>query len=76
MRDIQMVTWVAQRHFHVQSMHGLVDVGFLHPDEYIRLQKGLRKLWKIRFALHLLAGRKEDRLLFDYQKQLAVVFGY
>ncbi|GAA4809552.1 bifunctional uridylyltransferase/uridylyl-removing enzyme [Marinicella pacifica] len=76
LRDIQMVTWVAQRHFHVQSMHGLVDVGFLHPDEYIRLQKGLRKLWKIRFALHLLAGRKEDRLLFDYQKQLAVVFGY
>lgn len=76
LRDIQMVTWVAQRHFHVKSMHGLVDVGFLHPDEYIRLQKGLRKLWKIRFALHLLAGRKEDRLLFDHQKELARVFGY
>lgn len=76
LRDIQMVTWVAQRHYHVSSMHGLVDVGFLAPDEYIRLQKGQRKLWKIRYALHLLAGRKEDRLLFEYQKPLAKIFGH
>lgn len=76
LRDIQMVTWVAQRHFHVSSMHGLVDVGFLQPDEYIRLQKGQRKLWKIRFALHLLSGRKENRLLFEHQKKLAKIFGY
>ncbi len=76
LRDIQMVTWVAQRHFHVKSMHGLVDVGFLLPDEYIQLQKGMRKLWKIRYALHLLAGRKEDRLLFEHQKQLAKIFSY
>lgn len=76
LRDIQMVTWVAQRHFHVQSMHGLVDVGFLLPAEYIQLQKGMRKLWKIRCALHLLAGRKEDRLLFEHQKELARIFSY
>lgn len=76
LRDIQMVTWVAQRHFHVSSMHGLVDVGFLLPEEFIQLQKGRRKLWKIRYALHLLAGRKEDRLLFEHQKSLAKIFGY
>ena len=76
LRDIQMVTWVAQRHFHVSSMHGLVDVGFLHPEEYLQLQKGMRKLWKIRYALHLLVGRKEDRLLFEYQKDLAKIFSY
>ena len=76
LRDIQMVTWVAQRHYHVSSMHGLVDVGFLHPEEYLQLQKGMRKLWKIRYALHLLAGRKEDRLLFEHQKDLAKIFSY
>ncbi|MCF6300439.1 MAG: [protein-PII] uridylyltransferase [Proteobacteria bacterium] len=76
LRDIQMVTWVAQRHFHVSSMHGLVDVGFLEPGEYINLQKGRRLLWKIRFALHLLSGRKEDRILFEYQKKLAIIFNY
>ncbi len=76
LRDIQMVTWVAQRHYHVSSMHGLVDVGFLYPEEYLQLQKGMRKLWKIRYALHLLAGRKEDRLLFEHQKELAKIFSY
>ncbi|WP_395377324.1 [protein-PII] uridylyltransferase [Marinicella sp. W31] len=76
LRDIHMVTWVAQRHFKVKSMHGLVDVGFLQPDEYISLQKGRRYLWKVRFALHHLAGRKEDRLLFDHQKPIAEIFGY
>ncbi|MFC3194881.1 [protein-PII] uridylyltransferase [Marinicella sediminis] len=76
LRDIQMITWVAQRHYHVPSMHGLVDVGFLLPEEYLQLQKGMRKLWKIRYALHLLAGRKEDRLLFEHQKSLAKIFSY
>jgi len=76
LRDIQMVTWVAQRHYHVSSMHGLVDVGFLYPEEYLQLQKGMRKLWKIRYALHLLAGRKEERLLFEHQKELANIFSY
>ncbi len=33
-------------------------------------------LWRVRFALHLIAGRREDRLLFDHQKQVAEKFGY
>ncbi len=76
LRDIQMVGWVAHRHFNTQSLHGLVDAGFLEEHEYLTLQKGQRWLWKLRFALHQLAGRKEDRLLFDYQPKLAARFGY
>lgn len=76
LRDIQMVGWVAQRHFNTQSLHGLVDAGFLEEHEYLTLQKGRRWLWRLRFALHHLAGRKEDRLLFDYQPKLAALFGY
>ena len=33
-------------------------------------------LWKVRFGLHLLTGRHEDRLLFDHQIRLAQIFGY
>src|SRR4029453_18924138 len=33
-------------------------------------------LWKIRFALHVLTNRREDRLLFDHQIRLAKMFGY
>jgi len=44
--------------------------------EYEQLEKGQSFLWKIRFALHTLRGRREDRLLFDYQRELAQQFGY
>ncbi len=76
LRDIQMVTWVANRHYGAASLHDLVEVGFLEEREYGALIDGQRYLWRLRFALHLLAGRKEDRLLFDLQRALAAEFGY
>ncbi len=76
LRDIQMVSWVAQRFFQTNSLHELVDEGFLTEHEYIRLMKGQNFLWKVRFALHIIAKRKEDRVLFDYQLKLAKIFGF
>ena len=76
LRDIQMVSWVAQRFFQTSSLHELVDAGFLTEYEYIRLIKGQNFLWRVRFALHIIANRKEDRVLFDYQLKLAKIFGF
>lgn len=76
LRDIQMIGWVAKRHFGAEDLRGLVDHGFLTRTEYQTLINGLSFLWRIRFALHLHTGRREDRLLFDYQKHVAGVFGY
>lgn len=76
LRDIQMVSWVVQRFFQTNSLHELVDAGFLTEYEYIRLKNGQNFLWKVRFALHIIAERKEDRVLFDYQLKLAKVFGF
>jgi [protein-PII] uridylyltransferase len=76
LRDIQMVSWVAQRFFQTSSLHELVDEGFLTEHEYIRLIKGQTFLWRVRFALHIIAKRKEDRILFDYQLKLAKLFGF
>jgi len=76
LRDIQMIGWVAKRHFHASSLHQLVDHGFLTEGEYQALLDGQNHLWRIRFALHLLTGRHDDRLLFDYQRTLAEQFGY
>jgi [protein-PII] uridylyltransferase len=41
-----------------------------------RLEDGQAFLWRIRFALHVLTGRREDRLLFDHQKKLAETLAY
>ena len=76
LRDIQMITWVTKRHFGTASLEQLVERAFLSEDEYQTLVAGRNLLWNIRFALHSLTGRSEDRLLFDYQRTLAEQFGY
>ena len=76
LRDIQMIGWVAKRHFGAATLRELVDHRFLTPGQLRRLEEGQAFLWRIRFALHILTGRREDRLLFDHQKNLAEMLGY
>ncbi|MFZ5594895.1 MAG: [protein-PII] uridylyltransferase [Pseudomonadota bacterium] len=76
LRDIQMIGWVAKRHFGATTLHDLVGHGFLTESEYQELIAGQNFLWRVRFALHTLAGRREDRLLFDHQKTVAQQFGF
>lgn len=76
LRDIQMIGWVAKRHFGARTLTALVEHNFLTDEEYQALIDGQNFLWKIRFGLHSLANRREDRLLFDHQRTLAEQFGY
>ncbi len=76
LRDIQTIAWVAKRHFDADSLDGLVTHGFLTEAELKRLKLAQAFLWKVRFGLHVLTGRREDRLLFDHQLRLAQSFGY
>jgi len=76
LRDIQMIAWVTQRQFGTRSLHDLVDHGFLTEEEHRALIRGRNFLWQIRNGLHYLAGRREDRLVFDLQRGLATQLGY
>jgi [protein-PII] uridylyltransferase len=76
LRDIQTIGWVAKRRFGAESLDDLVPRGFLTPGELRRLKQAQAFLWKVRFGLHVLTGRREDRLLFDHQIRLAQTFGY
>ena len=76
LRDIQTISWVAKRHFRTDTLEDLVTHGFLTAREYADLTQGQEFLWKVRYALHILTGRNENRLLFDYQRTLAAQFGY
>jgi [protein-PII] uridylyltransferase len=76
LRDIQTVGWVAKRHFGAATLEDLVGHGFITETEFHQLNEGLMLLWRIRFALHMITGRSENRLLFDYQRQIAQIFGY
>jgi [protein-PII] uridylyltransferase len=76
LRDIQTIAWVAKRHFGTDSLDGLASHGFLTFAELRRLHQAQAFLWKVRFGLHALTARHEDRLLFDHQIRLAQSFGY
>ncbi|TCS40706.1 [protein-PII] uridylyltransferase [Reinekea marinisedimentorum] len=76
LRDIQNIGWVAKRHFGDSSLADLVSRDFLTDAEYQDLIQGQDFLWRVRYALHMITGREEDRLLFNLQEQVAEIFGY
>jgi len=76
LRDIQTVLWVARRQYGTLNLHALAGEGFLLESENELLASSQDFLWKVRYALHMLAGRAEDRLLFDHQRSLAALLGY
>ncbi len=76
LRDIQTIRWVALREHGRGDLEYLVSRSFLSPSELRLLLQGREFLWRVRFALHLLTGRHEDRLLFDHQARIAQLFGY
>ncbi len=76
LRDIQLIGWIAKRHFSVSILKELIDHNFLTTGQLKRLHDGQNFLWRIRYGLHILTKRREDRLLFDHQKKLAEILGY
>ncbi|MEQ1528977.1 MAG: [protein-PII] uridylyltransferase [Methylococcales bacterium] len=76
LRDRQVIAWVFKRHYNSSTLKELIKYGFLPKSEYAELVAALEILWRIRYALHLLTNRCEDRLIFDYQRDLAHEFGF
>jgi [protein-PII] uridylyltransferase len=76
MRDIQTIKWVAKRFFNVTNFEKLSATGLFTEKEYSILVDGEEFLWRVRYGLHILTKRPEERLLFEYQRELAKQFGY
>ena len=75
-RDINQIGWIAKRHFRVNRIYDLVHLGFISEFELGVLEEAESFLWEIRHHLHRLTKRDENRLLFDYQRDIATLFGY
>jgi len=76
LRDIQTIGWVAKRHFGADTLRDLVAHGFITEAEFVELDACQCVLWRIRFALFIVSGRSDTRVLFDYQRRMAELFGY
>ena len=76
LRDLQTIVWIAKRHFGVRTLKQLSAGEFFTEEEFALLLSTEDFLWKVRYGLHMIAGRAEERLLFDFQRELATLFGY
>lgn len=76
LRDLQLISTILKRHFGFKKLINLVKNGVITTHEYEQYLSTLHFLWRVRFGLHVLARKREDRILFNYQKQLALLFGY
>ena len=76
LRDIQTISWVAKRYFQVRTLKQLEGKGFFTEEEFSLLYSGEEYLWRVRYGLHMVAKRAEERLMFDHQRELATLFGF
>jgi len=76
LRDLQTVIWVARAAGFGRKWQELAAHGLITPFEVRQLQRNEGMLKLIRARLHAIAGRREDRLVFDLQTAVAESFGY
>ena len=74
LRDLQTVLWIARAAGIGSRWSQLASRGLLTQDEARHVARRERVLQHLRIRLHYLAGRREDRLVFDLQNQLAANF--
>ena len=78
LRDVQTQFWMVRAVYGALSPNELVhgSLGLLEPQELRRLRRSWDFLWTVRFHMHYISGRAEDRLTFDLQPVVGARMGY
>ena len=71
LRDLHTLFWIGKYAYQLKRVAELVDVGLFSVQELRRFERAERFLWAVRCHLHAIAGRAEERLTFDYQREIA-----
>ncbi len=76
LRDLQAILWVSKAARLGNNWDALAANGLATPFEVTQIKRNESLLQLIRARLHLVANRREDRLIFDLQNTVAESFGY
>ncbi len=76
LRDLQVVQWLAQAAGQGSTWREIAKSDLLTATEFRALRRADQAFKRLRIELHLLTGRREDRVLFDLQPRLAAIYGF
>src|SRR6202042_2066685 len=76
LRDLHTLFWIAKYVYRVREPEELIERGVFDRDEFQMFRRCEDFLWSVRCNMHFLAGRAEERLSFDIQRDIAVRLGY
>ena len=81
LRDLQTLYWMARYVFGITALDSLADAegasgGIISQAEGKLVLRSFAFLWTVRFHLHYVAGRAEERLTFDLQPVVGARMGY
>jgi [protein-PII] uridylyltransferase len=76
LRDVHTAMWLGAAKFGARTLRELADKGLITPREQALTDTALTFLWRVRNALHLLSGHKNDVLTRDLQPRIATDLGY
>ncbi|KVU05253.1 bifunctional uridylyltransferase/uridylyl-removing protein [Burkholderia ubonensis] len=76
LRDLQTILWIARAAGFGSSWRELDTRGLITEREARELRRNEGFLKTLRARLHVIAGRRQDMLVFDLQTQAAESFGY
>jgi [protein-PII] uridylyltransferase len=75
LRDSQLIFWVAQTIYGISSLKDL-SASLFSEEEYKEYRVALELLFRVRSALHLIAGKQDDRLLLEYTPRVSQILGF
>ena len=75
LRDLQLISWVSKAALLGNTFKDLNEAGLVTQRELTELNRNQRFIETLRANLHLLAGRRQDVIVFDLQTALAKSMG-
>src|SRR6266853_1610668 len=76
LRDLHTLFWIAKYVYRVRDPEDLIAQGVFNRAEYRLFRRCEDFLWAVRCNMHFAAGRAEERLSFDIQRNIARRLGY
>ncbi|WP_454623920.1 [protein-PII] uridylyltransferase [Bradyrhizobium cenepequi] len=76
LRDLHTLFWIAKYVYRVRETDELLERGVFDAQEYRTFRRCADFLWSVRCNIHFFAGRAEERLSFDVQREIAIRLGY